>query len=321
MHGYNFGQPASWILAEFIRWDDACGQPEVAPDSVAISGPSTGIPQNNFFFTASVSPTNTTQPITYTWTGSDQAVITHTSGITDMAVFQWPISGTKIITVTASNDLSTVTATHLITISQPVLVPIIGITLTGPITGFMDMVYGFTAVVTPTTAAQPITYTWQATDQTDITHTSGITDTAVFQWPISGTKTITVTASNDFSTVTATHLITINQPVLEPIMGITLTGPITGFLDMDYDFTAAVTPTTAAQPITYTWQATGQSPITHTGSLSDMVTFNWHVTGPQTITVTADNDLNEPVTAVHTITIETIIVDKWWLYLPFIHKP
>jgi hypothetical protein len=89
---------------------------------------------------------------------------------------------------------------------------------------------------------------------------------------------------------------------------------------MDYGFTAVITPTTATQPITYTWQATGQNPITHTGSLSDVVTFSWHVTGPQIITVTAANGLNEPVTAVHTITIETITVDEWWLYLPFINK-
>jgi hypothetical protein len=91
-------------------------------------------------------------------------------------------------------------------------------------------------------------------------------------------------------------------------------------MDMVYGFTAVITPASATQPITYTWQATGQNPITHTGSLSDVVTFSWHVTGPQIITVTAANGLNEPVTAVHTITIETITVDEWWLYLPFINK-
>jgi PKD repeat protein len=44
-------------------------------------------------------------------------------------------------------------------------------------------------------------------------------------------------------------------------------------------------------PITYTWQATGQSPLMHASDhLSDVVAWTWDTSGPQTITVTARHD-------------------------------
>jgi hypothetical protein len=43
------------------------------------------------------------------------------------------------------------------------------------------------------------------------------------------------------------------------------------------------------QPITYTWQASGQLPITHTVGLSDTVSYVWDYPGTQVITVTATN--------------------------------
>jgi hypothetical protein len=104
-----------------------------------------------------------------------------------------------------------------------------------------------------------------------------------------------------------------------PVGQLAINGPITGTTKANYDFTATVVPTMTNQPITYTWQATGQDPTIHTGGLSDTVTFSWQVAGTKTIIVTADNGLNEPVTAVHTITIG--IIDDWLLYLPFLIKP
>jgi hypothetical protein len=183
--------------------------------------------------------------------------------------------------------------------------------------------YDFTAVISPTTANQPITYTWQAIGQPAITHTNGVTDTAVFNWLTSGQKMITVTAANGLAIVTTTHPITISQPPApEPIMAVSLTGPVTGLVTLPYSFTAVISPTTATQPITYTWQATDQIPIVQVDGTSNIVSFTWNLNGTKTITVSADNGVGVPVTAVHTITIEKVIIDEWPLiYLPFINKP
>ncbi len=73
-------------------------------------------------FTAAASPVNATLPITYTWQATGQPPVTHTGGLSDTASFTWSVTGTQVLTVTASNTGGMATATHLITISQtPVL--------------------------------------------------------------------------------------------------------------------------------------------------------------------------------------------------------
>jgi PKD repeat protein len=74
-----------------------------------------------------------------------------------------------------------------------------------------------------------------------------------------------------------------------PPSGVTVAGPTTGVVQTGYAFIATVSPVTATAPITYVWQATGQSPVTNTGGLSDTVAFIWNTTGAQAITVTAAN--------------------------------
>jgi hypothetical protein len=70
--------------------------------------------------------------------------------------------------------------------------PLVTPTIDGPFTGqFVD---GNGTVVG--SATQPITYHWQATNQSAFTVTAGLSTTTVFTWFTPGTKTITVTASN-----------------------------------------------------------------------------------------------------------------------------
>ncbi|MEA3340370.1 MAG: S8 family serine peptidase [Chloroflexota bacterium] len=89
-----------------------------------------------------------------------------------------------------------------------------------------------------------------------------------------------------------------------PPADVTIAGPTTGLILADQTFIAAVSPITAAQPITYEWRiANGElQTITHTGGLSDTVTFTWPVSGTQAITVTAAN-FGGTVVGTHTITI------------------
>lgn len=92
------------------------------------------------------------------------------------------------------------------------LLPLSGVTIQGPITGSVQTDYTFTAVVTPISATQPITYVWQTAGQPPVTHTGGITDTAVFSWSASGAQVLTITASNSVSSATASTTVTILGP-------------------------------------------------------------------------------------------------------------
>ena len=104
------------------------------------------------------------------------------------------------------------------------VVPPASATITGPATGLVLADHAFIAAVSPITAAQPITYVWQAAPvgtgggQPPVTHTSGLSDTVTFTWSVSGTQAITVTAANFGGTVVETHTITISVPSPDAVL-------------------------------------------------------------------------------------------------------
>ena len=96
--------------------------------------------------------------------------------------------------------------------SRPDLKPV-GVNLNGHMTGLVDTPYTFDASVYPAAALTPITFTWQATEQAEVTHVGdALYDTASFTWTITGTKTITVTVSNSEGAISTTHTIVIDEP-------------------------------------------------------------------------------------------------------------
>jgi hypothetical protein len=93
---------------------------------------------------------------------------------------------------------------------------------------------------------------------------------------------------------------------------VTISGTATGTVCAAHAFTATVNPT-ATTPITYVWQATGQSPMTNTGNLSNTIVFTWTMPGHQSVVVTATN-IGGTATDTHTIAI------KQNIYLPVMLK-
>jgi hypothetical protein len=91
------------------------------------------------------------------------------------------------------------------------LVPPSGLVISGPVIGDVQAAYSFTATVSPITATLPISYSWQATDQTAVTSTGGLSDTVEFVWSTPGSKTITVTAGNAAGLISTTSQITISE--------------------------------------------------------------------------------------------------------------
>jgi subtilisin family serine protease len=88
------------------------------------------------------------------------------------------------------------------------------------------------------------------------------------------------------------------------VEAVEINGPITGFTGDNYAFTVNISPITATQPITYMWEATGQSPIINTGGISDTVTFDWGTPGSQVISVTVKS-IGAEVTNTHQILINS----------------
>ncbi|MEJ5311807.1 MAG: DNRLRE domain-containing protein [Anaerolineae bacterium] len=88
------------------------------------------------------------------------------------------------------------------------------------------------------------------------------------------------------STYRARLIITYGPPPCYPVTSVNIGGATQGVTDTQYTFTANILPVTATLPITYTWQADGQSAVSGQQSA---VTYTWATTGTKTITVTVSN--------------------------------
>ena len=88
--------------------------------SLTLNGPSTGIINRPYHFTATVQPELAAQPITFMWQADGQLPITHTGGLSDVLNLSWPTANTYTLTVSAQNLLNSLTTTHTIVISSNV---------------------------------------------------------------------------------------------------------------------------------------------------------------------------------------------------------
>jgi len=187
------------------------------------------------------------------------------------------------------------------------------VSINGPSTGATLTSYSFTATVNPITTTLPVTYTWQASGQTTLIRTNGLSDTASFAWPAEaiGTQLITVTADNGLGTPVASTRIL--QLLGTPPVSLAISGPITGAVRTAHRFTATVSPTVVTRPVTYTWTIAGQSSIVHAGqnSLTDTVSLVWNIAGRHTFTVTARN-------AFGTASVSRSVYLEHRVYLPLI---
>ncbi len=98
------------------------------------------------------------------------------------------------------------------------------------------------------------------------------------------------------------YVVTINNR-FKPLQGVTIGGLDQGNIGESLPFTATVSPVDASTPITYTWEASSQTPVQHVGGAIDPVSFTWDEVGTKAITVTASNAGGEVVNT-HFVTIE-----------------
>ena len=206
----------------------------------------------------------------------------------------------------------------------------IGFSPTGPdeyAAGLLDEIYVFNRPL----SAEEIRIIYTGGSLGDVPWLS--TDPTSGTVPVDNALPIQVTFdSTDLlpATYTTTLFLTSNDPLLhvtEIPITMTVTGDVTptsvsisgveqGWTGREYVFTATVSPETAGTPITYTWQADGQLPVTHIGGITDMVSYTWDTPGIKVIVVTASNAYGE-VMDTHPINILEL---PYHYYLPLLHK-
>jgi hypothetical protein len=284
-------------------------QPPTGVSEVAITPPTGDLwTGDDLYFVANVSPVETTLPITYTWTATglpDQVV---RGGVEKAVSFNWETPGTKTVQVTAVNAYGSANSSVEVTV-QLWQAPT-AVTVSGPTTGYTGTNYAFTAEVTPDTATTPITYTWAPAPMSG----QG-TASVAYQWMVTGTYAITVTAENAAGVVSGTHSIEIDplpDTCLSPVTGVSISGAATGYVGTRYDFTAAVMPSDATEPLNYTW-----SPAPDSGQGTASVSYQWNLAGTHTISLTATN-CGGSVFDAHTIQIQSEGEIDTYIYLPLV---
>ena len=277
---------------------------DVPLTGVSLSGPSSGETGQTLTFTATVQPGNATTPITYTWS-SDGLV----SGQgTNQASYRWTSAGNKSVQVTAENCGGTpYSDSQPVNISAACPKPIVGVSITGPSSGYTTVNYDFTASLDPADATTPVTYTWSS----DGLVSGQGQATATYGWATTGDHTVVVEVKNcGGGAATDDHTITLSeQPTCDyPITGVTIGGPTEGDKDTDYAFTATVQPSNATLPINYTWSSDGLV----SGQGSANATYRWSQAGDYQITVSASNCGGSKNDS------HTIEIGKEYIYLPFV---
>ncbi len=94
------------------------------------------------------------------------------------------------------------------------------------------------------------------------------------------------------------------QPIGLESVSVNVSGPPTGTAHLPAQIVASVSPVTASVPLTYVWEATGQSTSVYTStSVTEAITYTWNPGGVQLITVTVSNAAAPVVSDTHVITI------------------
>ena len=171
----------------------------VPPTQVEISGPAQGATNRSYAFTATVTPPTATLPITYVWQASGQQVLTRTQGLTDTAFFTWTLPGSQVITVTATNIVDTVVATHTVVVDEAI----------GGLAAFNDgpAAPGQDVTLTATVLfGSNIVYTWDFGD-----HTAGVGQVVTHAYADASVYTAVVTASNAINFAIQTTVVTIEN--------------------------------------------------------------------------------------------------------------
>ena len=171
--------------------------PAPAPPAIALSGDTAPSANESATFTVQLggAARAAREPITYIWRASGNEPQRHSGGTTDSASFTWPQGGVQYVTVTARQGGrllggTTITAQVQGAGAAPSLA------IAGPTQAQAGQPLAFSAQLTGASVAGPITYWWEASEQTPLSHTGGASDTASFTWVTGGSKQVTVTASN-----------------------------------------------------------------------------------------------------------------------------
>jgi PKD repeat protein len=206
-------------------------------------------------FTADHSPGDATTPITYTWNFGDNTTL-ETTALN--ASHSYSAGGFYNVKLTANNGYGIAVHNHVIEVKEGVSNVSFTHDPSSPLDG--DVVT-FSAAFEPTTASQPIYYTWDFGDGSDPIHT--IAPSIAYVFTGVGVYTVELTAFNGYGE-SATHsaAVAIDGRALSDVtFHLAQTQSQNEF---ETTLHATHSPSLATQPVTYTWDFDDGTTLTTT---------------------------------------------------------
>lgn len=195
----------------------------IPPTNLLVSGPTAALINHTHVFTATVSPLDTTLPLSYTWTTAGQPPVVQIGNLQNTLSFTWPSPGPQTITVTAVNHLGMVTATHTITLYTPVQAGFVAT----PTTGIAPVTVNFTNLST----GDFITCLWDFGDGS----TSDVCAEPNHIYVTAGVYTVTLTISGPGGTDTLAQSDYVT--IYEPAQADFIASPTEGIVPLSVNFT------------------------------------------------------------------------------------
>ena len=173
--------------------------------------------------------------------------------------------------------------------APPACNPITSVDVNGATAGLTGADYTFDVVYFPADADPPHNVGWQVTDYPGRLYGDQVT----LSWATPGQKTLTVVTTHCDGSTSTVHTITISDPPPDctlPLTGLHISGPVVIGTGSSYEFRASSTPHNATDPVTFTWEATGQPPSVETTDENySLQNYLWNEAGGKSIRVTAEN--------------------------------
>jgi hypothetical protein len=237
-------------------------------------GPVSGASTVNVNVNSLFSVTSQGTEVDFSWSAGGDATIT-TTGNSHERQISWSTGGTKTITVQATNSCGTSTArTYSLYVNGPCDQPLVPSSITGPDTGCSGVEYTFSVPFQANT-----TFSWSAGGDATIT---GSGTTRTIKWSTSGSKQISVTATNLCTTSSAQlKSVTINSAPAQPAG---ITGGSLQCLGSIENF--SVSSVTAG--VNYTWEVSGGT-FTNSGTQDENIAITWTSAATNLIKVKATN--------------------------------
>jgi PKD repeat protein len=151
-----------------------------------------------------------------------------------------------------------------------------------PLTPFEDEPVTFSAEISPTDAATPVTHTWQFGDGSPISVTTTPTISHLFE--AAGSYTVWLTATNITGSDSVSQPVEVVAPVLDTAFSYQ---PLVPQGSQSIVFSAVVSPANATGPVTYTWQFGDGSLLAQT--TASTISHSYGAAGQYQVVLTTSN--------------------------------